>query len=229
MSTTLSTSAGYDLVGQRIFQAAVRLFAEQGFAATSLRQVADAVGISRPTLYYYFSSKDEFLQRLVGEVTTAGAETMAEIAAQGSDPWERIRLSVSALLRRRVQDPLKFRALDRCEGDLGESLAEAHRLAKRTVLHLLTEMLSAGQSAGMIRAVDPRMAAFGIIGMCNWVAWWHGSDDGEGDDGEAIIEQLTEMALFSVATTGGTGAETVGPGRLITGIRGELARLEKML
>jgi AcrR family transcriptional regulator len=226
MSMTASTSARYDLVGQKIFDAAVRLFAEQGFSATSLRQVADSVGVSRPTLYYYFKTKDEFLHRLVGEVTRAGADTIAEIAAKESDPLQRIRLSVSGLLGRRVQDPLKFRALDRCEVDLGEDLAEAHRNAKRSVLRLLTQMISDGQSAGVVRAVDPRVAALGMIGMCNWVAWWY--VPGEGDPGP-IIEQLTEMAFLSVSTNSGAATEPVDPGQVIAGIRVELARLEKML
>ncbi len=82
MSTTSSSNTRFDLVGQQVFDAAIRLFAEQGFGATSLQEVADSVGISRPTLYYYFKTKDHFLQRLVGEVTTTGADAMTTIAAQ---------------------------------------------------------------------------------------------------------------------------------------------------
>lgn len=220
------SNARYDMVEQRVFDEAIRLFAEQGFGATSLQQVAASVGVSRPTLYYYFKTKDQLLEKLVGQVTAAGADAMVQIAAQPLDPIAKIRLSTSALVRRRINDPLKFRALDRCESDLNEELAAVHRKAKRTVLHLLIEMIDAGQAAGVVRPVDSRVAALGIIGMCNWSAWWYSPD---GSDPEPVINELTDMALCSIAINGDPQAWEAQPGEIITHIRTELARLEKML
>lgn len=226
MSNSSSSNTRFDLVGRQVFDAAIRLFAEQGFGATSLQEVADSVGVSRPTLYYYFKTKDHFLQRLVGEVTTTGADAMGKIAAQEGDPLLRIRLAVSALLRRRIEDPLKFRALDRCEGDLNDELADTHRTAKRTVLRLLTQMISDGQAVGAVQPVEPRIAALGIIGMCNWVAWWYVAGE---DDPKPIVDQLVEMAMRSISTSGEPETDATDTHQVIANIRVQLARLEKML
>ncbi len=121
---------------------------------------------------------------------------------------------------------MKFRALDRCEGDLNDDLAETHRTAKRTVLRLLTQMISDGQTAGVVQPVEPRIAALGIIGMCNWVAWWYVAGE---DDAEPIVDQLVEMAMRSISTDGAAEAEATNTHQVIADIRLQLSRLEKML
>ena len=55
-----------ELVENEMYEHAARLFAERGFAGTSLQDVADAMGVTRPALYYYVKSKDELLSKLVG-------------------------------------------------------------------------------------------------------------------------------------------------------------------
>jgi AcrR family transcriptional regulator len=49
----------------KIAQAAIRLFPEQGYVNTSMRKIAEAVGISKPALYYYFKNKDELFKYIV--------------------------------------------------------------------------------------------------------------------------------------------------------------------
>lgn len=50
---------------ERIFDASIDLFAQKGFDAVSLREISDAVGIKKPTLYHYFTSKDEILEKIL--------------------------------------------------------------------------------------------------------------------------------------------------------------------
>src|SRR5213079_854717 len=59
-----ATTARRELVENEIYEIAIRLFAERGFAGTSLQDIADALGITRPALYYYVKSKDELLAKL---------------------------------------------------------------------------------------------------------------------------------------------------------------------
>lgn len=50
---------------EKIFDVAIDLFAQKGFDAVSLREISDAVGIKKPTLYHYFKSKDEILEKIL--------------------------------------------------------------------------------------------------------------------------------------------------------------------
>ncbi|MBN2801433.1 MAG: TetR/AcrR family transcriptional regulator [Deltaproteobacteria bacterium] len=52
-------------VRERILAVATRLFADQGYGSTSVRQVAEAVGVTKPALYYYFKSKEELFEQII--------------------------------------------------------------------------------------------------------------------------------------------------------------------
>lgn len=62
----------------RILDAAAKLFVERGFQATSVRDIAAAVGISNPSLYHHFSSKGDLLERLLAEPLARSQQAVAE-------------------------------------------------------------------------------------------------------------------------------------------------------
>lgn len=225
MSENQLASTRRDLVEQNILERAVKLFAEQGYGATTLQDIATAVGVSRPTLYYYFNTKEALLDRLVSEVTAAGAASLREISARQLPPMKTLAEAVGAMLRRRLADPLSFRALDRCEPDLAEEALQAHRSSKRTVLRLLTQSIEEAQAVGLARPMDPRTAALGIIGMCNWVAWWYVPVD----DPEPVAQQLTEMALAAIASSHSADDKGQTPRQVVQRLRNELDILDRMV
>jgi AcrR family transcriptional regulator len=63
---------------QRILEVAARLFSEQGFAGTSIRDIADALGVTKAALYYHFPSKDAILGELVAQPLAAVRAILAE-------------------------------------------------------------------------------------------------------------------------------------------------------
>src|SRR5262249_15236281 len=75
-------TAGRELVENEIYEQAFRLFADRGFAGTSLQDIADALGITRPALYYYVKSKDELLAKLAADVAGGSAAQITEVATR---------------------------------------------------------------------------------------------------------------------------------------------------
>jgi AcrR family transcriptional regulator len=69
---------------ERIVAVAVELFAERGFAGTSVRDISDALGVTKAALYYYFTSKDEILDAIVNPAIDR-LEAFARMAATGPD------------------------------------------------------------------------------------------------------------------------------------------------
>ena len=63
-------------------QAALRLFTEQGYEATSLRQIADELGINKASLYYYFDGKEAILQSLLDQRGDEAEELLAWVREQ---------------------------------------------------------------------------------------------------------------------------------------------------
>lgn len=67
-------------------QVALRLFTEQGYEATSLRQIADELGINKASLYYYFDGKEAILQSLLDQRGDEAEELLAWVRAQPATP-----------------------------------------------------------------------------------------------------------------------------------------------
>src|SRR6476646_8925471 len=89
--------ARWGLVENQILTEATRLFAERGFAATSLRDIADAAGMTRPALYHYFANKEAMLARLVSDLTLAPAAELSELGRlPGMRAAERLHAMVFA-------------------------------------------------------------------------------------------------------------------------------------
>lgn len=216
------------LVESQILEAATELFAERGFAGTSLQDIADATGLTRPALYYYFSSKEDLLSRLVSAATEGPADTLRGIRLQeGISSVERLRAMASSIALLQARHPARFRLLIRSEADLPAALAKTYDNGRRSVLREFTTLIAEGVRSGEFRAVDPHIAALGIIGLCNWVAWWH--KPGSDADDQEIVAELAGMAVGSVVATDRRETTGTGVARALELLKQDVAALEGLL
>ncbi|MFB7719086.1 TetR/AcrR family transcriptional regulator [Nocardia sp. NPDC056100] len=220
------STARRELVEQNIMQHATALFAERGFAATSLQDIAEAAGLTRPALYHYVANKDELLARLVREITEQPAIALRGINDRTDlDSVEKLRTMASEIARSHTESPDRFRLLVRSEAELPEQLSQIYQRSKRNVLKEFIRVIDTGIAAGVFRPVDPRVAALGIIGMLNWIAWWHHQDSP--DTERAIVDQLSEMAVRTVLHEEASTQYDGGPARAIAALRQNLDYLER--
>jgi len=216
-----------DLVANEIYDQATRLFAERGFAGTTFQDIADAVGLTRPALYYYVKSKEELLEKLVTEITEGSAAGISAIARRADlGPAAKLHAIMKASVLRQAQYAARFQLLIRSEADLPDNLAKAHEAGRRAVLKAVARVIDQGIDEGVFRPVDARIAALGILGMNNWVAWWF-QPDGK-DDAETVAGQLADMAVAAVRSRDQDSA-AAGPAGVLQQIRQDLGRLERLL
>src|SRR4051794_38523212 len=76
---------------EEVLSAAARVFHAQGYAGTSVQDVADELGILKGSLYHYISSKEELLFRLLDGTHTDVSRILDEVAAADLPPLERLR------------------------------------------------------------------------------------------------------------------------------------------
>ena len=176
-----------------ILDEAAAIFAADGFAETSLAEVARAVGLSRSALYTYIPSKQALLAELAEGITKRLVDDLEIIDGSGEPALDRLRQAMRAIVLIRCEMPARFRLLDQSEGSLPPELAKQHRAWKRRVLDILVGMLDDGSSDGTIRVSDTRTTALAIIGSCNWVSWWYRPDRNPAP--EYIAEVITSMVL----------------------------------
>ncbi len=82
-----------------------------------------------------------------------------------------------AVALRQASQRARFRVLVRSEAELPDALSKAYDQGRRRVLREFSSVIDEGVRRGQFRPVDPRIAALGVIGLCNWVAWWHRPGD----------------------------------------------------
>lgn len=107
---------------EEILQAAKELFLEQGYEATTIRRIADRVGVSAPALYLYFQDKEQMMLALCDQTFAVLIESIAEIENTVTDPRERIRRFGEAYLKFGLAHPDEYKLIF-----LGTNIPEAIR------------------------------------------------------------------------------------------------------
>ena len=120
----------------RILEVAARLFAERGYAGTSVRDIAAELGVANPSLYYHFKSKEDILTELLAEPLGRVARTAQE--AEGLSGDARTRRIVGGLLEAlEVRSGVALTAFQKAEG-----VPDVHREVARSVRPLIVTLLA---------------------------------------------------------------------------------------
>lgn len=107
---------------EEILQAAKELFLEQGYEATTIRRIADRVGVSAPALYLYFQDKEQMMLALCDQTFGYLIVSIGEIETTVSDPRERIRHFGEAYLKFGMAHPDEYKLIF-----LGSNIPESVR------------------------------------------------------------------------------------------------------
>lgn len=170
---------------------AVEIFADRGFHGTGMREIATAMGMSRPGVYHYFPTKERLLGDLIESITGTINEFLLGVAAEKMRPaTERLENAMDGMIERVAARPAQMRLLAAREQSLPGELVAAHIESRRQALECVERMLTEGVKAGELRPCEPRVTAHAVFGMTNWIAWWFRPED---DDPTAIAKQLRQI------------------------------------
>ena len=100
------------------------------------------------------------------------------------------------------------------------------RAARRETLKQIVELFAEGLPAVTLPPLDPHLAAFALLGMCNWIAMWFKPDQKQ--SAEAVAEQYVEIALAAFGRHGAGARSGRRVPATIARMREDLARLERL-
>jgi AcrR family transcriptional regulator len=204
------------ILPESILQAATRLFIERGFDGTSMLDIAEALGVTRTAVYYYYKNKEAILVALTDNITRVAAQLAQETAQnQHLPPIEALRTLVNRHARLIIDHGAQFRVVQHSEERLPPKLRAAASANRRGVLANFTAVVERGIDAGVFRPADAEVTAFLIIGMCNWSAWWF--QPGGRRSRDEVAEQVADFAVQAV--TRATSDVAVTPGNLSDALR----------
>jgi len=173
--TARERSEERDVKRQALLLAAVSMFNERGFQATSLDDVAASLGVTKPVIYHYLGNKDQVLFECV-KIGLAQLRDAAD-AARGTAGNGFSRLQI---FLRRYAD-INMGAFGCCivrtgEEALAPESRKRFRALKREIDLALRGLIAEGIADGSVQSDDVRLSAFALAGALNWIARWYRED-----------------------------------------------------
>jgi AcrR family transcriptional regulator len=173
-------------------QTAVHLFNRSGFHATSVEDIAHELGLSKASLYHYFTDKNELLYECYLYAIESGRVAAERAGESGRTGLEKLEAYI------RIQ----FETLAGAEGaawvlsDTSALQPHQNREVKkrsRVVDAMLQQFLREGVEDGSIAGVDPKITEFFLIGALNWLPRWY-KPEGPRSSGE-LAEIFLKVAF----------------------------------
>ena len=184
-----------------ILAAALEVFAERGFQAARLEEVARRAGVSKGALYLYFETKADLFRAVVTDAVSPNIERVKAVASADLPLEQAARLALPMLARQVVSDR-------RISGVVKLVIAESRNhpelasIWRETVVEpgmaLISRLIAAAQARGEVRPGDPRLFAFGLMGPMVLSMVWRETFEPVGAepiDAVKLAEQHVETVL----------------------------------
>jgi AcrR family transcriptional regulator len=158
----------------RVLDAAVELFAAQGFDATSVSQVIDRAGLTKGGFYHHFASKDALLFEVYGDLITRQLTAMDEILASGLSRAQTLRALIFDLVESTAGSAQRALVFWRELHRLGDERTAEYRTARRRYHDSVQRLIRQGQEAGEFSTVaSAETVTFTIFGVINELPLWY--------------------------------------------------------
>jgi TetR/AcrR family transcriptional regulator, cholesterol catabolism regulator len=184
----------------QLLEKAVELFSNGGYRETSLQDVADKLGITRPLFYYYFETKEDLLWRIIGHLGDHLLESALPIGTSDDTPTSRLRRLLETHVQVLLSNLDAFRIYF-AERHLLKGVRDRRlKRGEGAYESLISEVISDGQRLGQFRGGDPAILTRLLTGMANSVTRWYVPT------GSLSVDELSRMvadcAIASVAESG---------------------------
>jgi TetR/AcrR family transcriptional regulator, cholesterol catabolism regulator len=180
-----------------ILAAAARIFRQKGYHATSVRDIAESVGLLKGSLYHYIRSKEDLLARLFDGALEDTVHALDEIASRDAAATDRLREMVKAYVRSVTLNIDAVGLYLREWRSLPAPELARLRARRRAMRALFEQVIADGARRREFAAADEKVAALAILGMCNWLFEWYRPRGRLRP--EALADELAERAVRSVS------------------------------
>jgi AcrR family transcriptional regulator len=185
---------------ERILQAAIAVFAERGYSAASVDEIARQAGSSKGGVYFHFANKQAIFESLIGDLVAMLATDVQEAIAREHGPLARVDAALGVVIRTFSAHRGLTRLLLVETSGLGPPIDQEVRAARGTFVQIIESYLAHAVSEGAIPPLDTCVAACVWLGAINEVVlhWLLDPDPAPGSL-ESTLPALRRMLLRSIA------------------------------
>jgi AcrR family transcriptional regulator len=164
-----------ELKREAVIRAAAREFNRKGYHNTSLDDIAARLEVTKPTVYYYVTSKEQ----LLFECFVAGVEQIHAAFREVRQLAVPARERLNAVLRHygeAVASEFGWCMVRAEDQDLSPAMSRHIKSLKSEIDQGIRRLIREGMQDGSIQPCDPKMTAFALAGALNWIAHWYRED-----------------------------------------------------
>ena len=198
-------------VRERILAAAVQLFAQYGYHAATMRDIARISGIQAASIYYHYASKQALLVEIM-DTHMRGLNANLQRIVQASTPvQQRLHEAIANHIRLHTTYKAEFFIIDTEIRALEDEQRSAILALRDQYESMLQSLLREGMEQRIFRQVDIKVASYALIAMCTEVATWFRPD------GRLSVQQVIDLYTQMIT-------EGLLVARVAAGTPGESAR-----
>jgi AcrR family transcriptional regulator len=162
---------------QRIIDTAAALFHKKGYRSTTIDDVSRELGLSKAALYHYVSTKDRLLSIIYTQAFENIFRDTNKISRMDLPPDEKLRRIVRYHIKNIIIKSLPmFSVFFSEENQLPRKDFQKIREEKKKYTSIIEKIIEEGVSEGLFKKVDPKLQAYAMLGMCNWIYKWFKPD-----------------------------------------------------
>ena len=179
-----------------VYHKAAQVILQKGYDATSVSDIAEALGITKAGLYHYIHGKTELLFDIMEYGLDQLEREVAQPAKQIADAEARLRFMISMHARIVTRGHGAVTIL--VDETRALTLAQNRKITrrKRAYLDFLRATLDELKGEGKLHEVDLTVASFSLLGMINWLSRWYRADGPMSE--EQVADQVVNIALYGL-------------------------------
>ena len=173
---------------ERILKEAARLFYGKGYSASSMEDIADAVGMKKGSLYYHISSKEQLLFEIMDRFSEKVQGLITPLLdSDEMSSADKIRQAIKGHLSTLDTDIFAVKVFLLEYRALGDDYRHRVLEGRATYETAFRRLVAEGIERGEFVDVDVAIATRSILGMCNWATQWYSPSGGQSTDEIASI------------------------------------------
>lgn len=177
----------------QLIENAEKLFASKGFAATTMRDIAQAVGVEAASLYSHIKSKDELLDIICFGMADKFLDAIKEVNDIYFNAEEKLRMGIRNHVRIMCSSTAACKVFMGEWRNIPEPRLTEFKWMRNEYEQGFREILQTGEEEGVFSEVDQKFAVLTILGAMNWITEWHRPDGQMKPD--QIADKLSNFVL----------------------------------
>lgn len=179
---------------EQVIRKAAELFKDKGYAAASMRDLAQLLGIEAASLYSHIKSKEEILRSLCFDMATEFRKSLEEVEKEKVTATEKLRSGIIGHIQVMAKDLTASAVFMNEHRHLSQPFLRDFLLLRINYINRFKSILEEGVRTGEFKdSIDKKLAVMTLFSSLNWMPMWY--DPGSAIDPHQLGEQLADMLV----------------------------------